>query len=202
MILTGPPDRMPGKIYVRMAQALLVMDVQNNIVSRIEHPGELLINLENTLGAARRAGIPVIYVTVGFRPGFPEVSETNKAFRAIRSVPAYSDPQATAIHPAIAPRDGEVGVTKRRVSAFAGSDLDIVLRAGAIRHLVLTGIATSGVVLSTLREAADKDFELTVLSDCCADTDPQVHALLMEKIFPRQAAVITHQDWIASLSIQ
>jgi nicotinamidase-related amidase len=91
-------------------------------------------------------------------------------------------------------------VTKRRVSAFAGSDLDFVLRAGGIDSLVLTGIATSGVVLSTLRQAADLDFELTVLSDACADGDEEVHRVLIEKVFPRQAAVITVADWAGGLA--
>jgi nicotinamidase-related amidase len=81
------------------------------------------------------------------------------------------------------------------VSAFAGSDLDVVLRAGEVRSLVLCGIATSGVVLSTVRAAADMDYELTVLADCCADGDPEVHRVLLEKVFPRQAAVLGVADW-------
>ena len=64
-----------------------------------------------------------------------------------------------------------------------------------IRHLTLTGIATSGVVLSTLREAADKDYELSVLSDACADMDAEVHQMLLTKVFPRQAAVKAVVDW-------
>ena len=90
-------------------------------------------------------------------------------------------------------------VTKRRVSAFAGSDLEVILRAHRIEHLVLTGFATSGVVLSTLREAADKDYRLSVLSDGCADLDEEVHNVLLNKIFPRQAEVMTAQQWAAGL---
>lgn len=65
--------------------------------------------------------------------------------------------------------------------------------------LVLCGIATSGVVLSTLRQAADLDFDLTVLADGCADADPEVHRVLLEKVFPRQAAVVTTADWVGGL---
>jgi hypothetical protein len=65
--------------------------------------------------------------------------------------------------------------------------------------LILGGIATSGVVLSTLREAADKDFALTVLSDACLDADPEVHRVLMEKVFPRQANVLTVDAWTDTL---
>jgi nicotinamidase-related amidase len=85
------------------------------------------------------------------------------------------------------------------VSSFAGSDLDVILRARGIDKLILTGIATSGVVLSTLREAADKDYRLVVLSDACLDADPEVHRVLVEKVFPRQADVLTVSEWAATL---
>ncbi len=81
------------------------------------------------------------------------------------------------------------------MSAFTGSDLEVILRAQQIQHIVLAGIATSGVVLSTLREAADKDYMITVLSDCCADRDEEVHRVLTTKMFPRQAEVMTAEEW-------
>lgn len=84
-------------------------------------------------------------------------------------------------------------------SAFSGSDLELVLRSRGIGHLVLTGIATSGVVLSTLRQAADLDYRLTVLADACYDPDPEVHQLLTAKVFPRQADVVTIDEWSTTL---
>ena len=93
-------------------------------------------------------------------------------------------------------------VTKKRISAFAGSDLEYVLRARSIAHLVIGGIATSGVVLSTLRQASDLDFRATVLRDACADTDDEVHRVLLDKVFPRQARVITVDEWTAQLDEQ
>jgi nicotinamidase-related amidase len=62
------------------------------------------------------------------------------------------------------------------------------------------GIATSGVVLSTLRQAADLDYRLTVLADGCGDGDPEVHRVLTEKVFPRQADGTTVDDWISALA--
>jgi nicotinamidase-related amidase len=90
-------------------------------------------------------------------------------------------------------------VTKRRIGAFAGSDLEIVLRSAGIEALVLAGVATSGVVLSTVRLAADMDYRLTVLADGCADADPEVHRVLTGKVFPRQATVQTVAAWVESL---
>jgi nicotinamidase-related amidase len=179
--------------------ALLVMDVQRGIVDRFGEDTEYLPRLRRAVDAARAGGIPVIYVVVGFRPGYPEVSARNKSFGAISGTGAFTgqDPSAE-VHPDVAPQPGDVVVTKKRVSAFAGSDLDMVLRAGEVDTLVLTGIATSGVVLSTVRQAADLDYGLVVLEDACLDGDPEVHRVLTEKVFPRQADVLTVDKWVAS----
>jgi nicotinamidase-related amidase len=172
--------------------ALLIMDVQTGVVKRLQNEEEYLSGIKSAVDEAHKRQIPVIYVVVGFRPGFPEVSPNNKAFKELRGDLAQNliDPR-----PAIVPTEGDIVVTKRRVSAFSGSDLEIVLRAQGTRHLVLAGIATSGVVLSTVREAADRDFKLTVLADLCADFDPEVHTLLLEKVLTKQAEVMTSEQW-------
>jgi nicotinamidase-related amidase len=182
-------------------EALLVMDIQNGIVERYgDQTGPLLSTLEKALAGARTAHVPIIFVRVAFRLGVPEASTRNKTFAALAGSAAFDElASATQIHDRLSPREGEVIVTKRRVSAFAGSDLDVVLRARNIDALVLCGIATSGVVLSTLRQAADLDYTLTVLSDGCADADDEVHRVLLEKVFVRQATVLTTKDWIQSL---
>jgi nicotinamidase-related amidase len=177
---------------------LLVMDVQRGIVERFAEDGGYLERLSQAIAAARAAGIPVVYVTVSFRPGHPEISARNLTFSAIAAAGGFDEGSPTAeIHPAVAPGPGDVVVTKRRVSAFAGSDLEVILRSLGAGTLVLTGIATSGVVLSTLRQAADLDYRLIVLADACLDRDPEVHRVLIEKVFPRQAAVHSVAQWAA-----
>jgi nicotinamidase-related amidase len=184
-----------------MTSALLIMDVQRGIVDRFGSDEGLLARLGRAAAAARAADIQVVYVVVGFRPGYPEVSERNKSFAAIAGSGRFSDSDpGAAIHPVVAPEPGEITVTKRRVSAFAGSDLDVVLRSASVDHLILAGIATSGVVLSTLRQAADLDYRLTVLADGCLDADPEVHQVLVHKVFPRQADVVDIATWSAGLA--
>jgi nicotinamidase-related amidase len=177
--------------------ALLVMDMQEGIVTRYLQTSDLLTPVISSIEAARASSIPVIYVTVGFRPGSPEISPNNKIFAAVKQRQSSSSALAMSmeVHPAIAPQPTDIVVTKRRVSAFSGSDLDMILRAQGISHLVLCGIATSGVVLSTLREAADKDYQLTVLSDCCFDGDEEVQRVLLSKVFPMQAEVVQSEAW-------
>jgi nicotinamidase-related amidase len=173
--------------------ALLIMDVQPGVLDRLQNKDEYLAKVTAAVDAAHQKQIPVVYVVVGFRPGMPEASDRNKSFGG-----ALKELASKMInpHPALTPEGEDIVVVKRRVSAFSGSDLEVILRAKHIRHLVLAGIATSGVVLSTVREAADKDYQLTVLSDLCADLDAEVQSILVNKVFPRQAAVITSEQWI------
>ena len=79
---------------------------------------------------------------------------------------------------------------KTRVGPFGSTDLHEQLQAQRIDTLVLAGISTSGVVLSTVREAHDRDCRLIVLADLCADRDAEVHEVLTGKVFPGQAEVI------------
>ena len=177
------------------------MDVQNGVVRRFANNLRAMEPFQRAVAAARGARIPVIFIRVAFRDGYPEVSPRNKSFSAIsgRGGMTFSD-VSTQIHDSVAPRSDEAVVNKLRVSAFTGSDLEVMLRARGIETLVLAGIATSGVVLSTPREAADRDYALVVLSDACLDADPEVHRVLVEKIFPRQAEVMTVATWAGSLS--
>ncbi|MHA6532166.1 cysteine hydrolase family protein [Paenibacillus sp. BAC0078] len=186
----------PGK------SALLIMDMQNSVVSRFVDNEKALLPFQKAIEAARSHAIAVIYVRVAFRAGYPEISSRNKMFAEIasRAGTAAAPEAAMQISESVQPRPDEPIVTKVRVSAFAGSDLEVILRSRQIDTLILSGISTSGVVLSTLREAADKDFALTVLSDACIDADPEVHRVLTEKVFPRQAEVVTVDAWADSLS--
>jgi len=186
---------MPGSRPV-----LLVMDFQHGIVESVADPS-VLDAASRAVKAARVSGIPVMFVRVAFRPGYPEAAASNAAFGAMaeRGDAMTQDHPATQVHAALEPRSDEPVIVKRRVSAFSGSDLDVLLRAAGAGTLVLAGIATSGVVLSTLRQAADLDYRLIVLSDACADRDPEVHRVLLEKVFPRQALVTETDEWIQSL---
>jgi nicotinamidase-related amidase len=176
------------------ATALLVIDVQQGILDRFPFGAAYLDHVHGAVETARAIAIPVIYVRIAFRPGAPEVGAHLERFAAFARTMPEDDP-TSAIHPAVAPRPDEVTITRRRPSAFTGTDLDQVLRAQAIDHLVLTGNATSGGILFTLLAAADRDYRLTVLSDCCADFDQSVHDLLTTRIFPAHADVTTLDQW-------
>jgi nicotinamidase-related amidase len=175
------------------------MDYQAGIVSIYVKDQDMPARAASVLNQARRSGMAVIYVQVGFRPKFPEINPRNPLLSYIKHSAQHQKlftGPAGAIDTSVAPEGDDIIVTKHRVSAFAGTDLDMILRAKDIDTLILFGISTSGVVLSTVRHAADADYRLIVIKDCCADQDPAVHACLVEKVFPRQATVVSAGEFL------
>jgi nicotinamidase-related amidase len=185
-------------------EALLVMDIQQGVVGRFGGDDDLLARLRRAIAGARQAGVLVVFVRVAFRPGYPEVPPPGDDPRKIPGL--VRDPDETfvdgkpsaAVHTALEPRPEDVVVVKKRISAFVGSDLEVILRSHGIRRVALTGIGTSGVVLSTLTDAVDRDYEVTVLADGCADSDEVLHRTLIERLFPRRAGVATVDEWVRS----
>lgn len=181
--------------------AVLFMDFQTGILTRVADQAEALQQRARTvLESARGAGALVAYVRIGFRPGYPEISDRNPMLAAAKQsgMMRVNGPE-TQISRELAPLETEPVIVKHRVGAFQGTDLETILRARKIDTLVLLGIATSGVVLSTLRFAADIDYRVVVASNGCADADPEVHRVLMEKVFPRQATVTTTDEIVQAL---
>jgi nicotinamidase-related amidase len=170
------------------------MDYQPGILERAGDAGELLARMLAAIDLARAAGVTIGYVRVGLTDAErAAVPDRNKTFSALPTVgsPMHADAPETAVHPAVAPADGDIVVRKRRVGPFTTTDLNEQLAARGINTLVLAGISTSGVVLSTIRHAADADYRIYVLADATFDPDPEVHHVLMTKVFPRQAWIVT-----------
>jgi len=163
----------------RSKAAVIIMDYQIRILDSLpkERLPELLKRANIVLAKARQKGVPVIYVEVIRGERTPEME----------------------IHSDIKPKAGETVLTKRRVGPFSTTNLDEILKKQGIDTLVLMGVSTSGCVLSTVRWAYDIDYQLIVLSDCCADRDDEVQRVLMEKIFTRMTKVITSQEFIEAL---
>jgi nicotinamidase-related amidase len=187
----------------KSSTALLIADFYAEQMSKLPHAVNRKC-LERTLAlrqAARTARILVCYSATVFRAGYVEVSERNKAFseRKRTGGPAIGDP-LKVIHPQMQPAEGEPVVSKHRVNAMFRTDLQMILGAHNIDTLILLGFATSGVILSTTRYAADADYRLFVVEDCCADAEPAVHDFLCAKIFPRQADVVQSADLIKALA--
>ncbi|KIW63110.1 hypothetical protein PV04_09986 [Phialophora macrospora] len=181
--------------------ALLVCDVQNGIVSRlISHKTQAYLeSVAKTIAAARKANVKTIFVRVAFRPGYPEVAASNTSVAGVRASGGFLENDvSTEIHAAIAPRADDIVVTKRRRSAFHGTDLDMTLRCLGVQTLVMAGLSTSGVVLSTVRQGLDMDYGFVVLEDLCMDPEPDIHDACI-KVLGKQARIVNSTEWIAEL---
>jgi nicotinamidase-related amidase len=184
--------------------ALLVLDCQRPLVQgyAADSPA-YLSKAASVIARARNAGVPVIFVRVGFRPNFPEVAGTNAIFCGARQGGMFvRGDQAFDIPEEIAPMEQDIVIEKHRISAFEGTDLSMVLRAGRIETIAMFGIATSGVVLSTLCHAADLDYRIVILEDLCADSDPEVHRVLIEKVLANQATVVSAAEFVEALQLE
>lgn len=192
----------PQKLNPRQT-ALLVMDYQPGILDQLSDRDALLATAAEAIATVRRHGGHVGYVRVAFRDEDIEAMPASSGMAARvaqRGQGLHADSPATAVHEAVAPQDGDIVVRKVRVGAFSTTDLDEQLRRRGVDTLILAGISTSGVLLSTVRDGYDRDYRLYVLADASADPNPEVHAFLTEKVLPRQAEVITSSELDGLLS--
>jgi nicotinamidase-related amidase len=181
--------------------ALLVMDYQNGIMGRVSDGAALLAAARETIDLVRGQGGQIGYVRVGFADGeAPTGTMGSRIGAEAARTTFHADAPATQVHDEVAPQDGDIVVRKTRVGPFLTTDLDAQLRSRGVDTLLLAGISTSGVVLSTVRDGHDRDYRLIVISDLCADPEPDIHEFLVGRIFPRQAEVIDRAELQASLS--
>jgi nicotinamidase-related amidase len=184
--------------------AVLSLDIQAALVAiYTKQSPEFVPMVASVIAHTRKVHASLLHVRVGFRPGYPEISERNRLLAAMKSNPQHRqifEGDFGAIHSAAAPEADEVVITKRRVSAFHGTDLSVVLRSKEIDTVVLFGIATSGVVLSTALEATDLDYDVFVVRNCCADLDADVHSCVLDKLLSQRATVLTAAELADTLN--
>ncbi|MEV4173125.1 cysteine hydrolase [Nonomuraea sp. NPDC049709] len=174
--------------------ALLVMDFQPAILALLPESDRdaLLGRMEMVISDIRARGGTVAYVRVGFTEAdWAAIPATNRSFAPIAQhrLLHHADPD-TAVHERLAPQDGDILVRKIRYGGLSTTDLDQRLRARGISTLIIAGISTSGVVLSTVLDAADRDYRLYVLADAVADPDPETHDVLLQQVFPARAHIL------------
>lgn len=174
-----------------MKTALIVGDLQRGITGAFAFSQRVLAPIGELLPRARAAGVLVVFVRIAFRPNradLPADSALFESFFEARDVFHEGMPGTEVAFPVLAE---DVVILKRRASAFAGTDLELVLRARGVEHLAVAGVATSAMVAATCYDAADRGYRVTVLRDGCADPDAAVNDFFMDKVFPSRGHDIT-----------
>jgi nicotinamidase-related amidase len=157
--------------------------MHNVIVDRVPAAmrEKVVPNVRRVLDAARAAGVQVIYVAVGRRRDFMSPRNRFSGATGFITNPAEEAERMRFVD-AVTPRDDEPVVRKPRISAFYGTELQSMLAARDIDTIVLTGVATPFVVESTARYAADADYRVIVLEDCCGAFSEEDHASAIKSL--------------------
>jgi len=172
--------------------AVLVIDMQNDFGSpggMFDRAGvdigpirQAVAPTARVLAAARRAGLPVIYLTMQHRADLSDMGDLLAPHRLKHAPLNVGAPETggggrvligggwgTAIVPDLAPEPGDIVVPKHRYSGFFETPLDGILRGRGIRSLVVTGCTTSVCVDSTIRDAMFRDYRCLLLEDCTGE---------------------------------
>ncbi|WP_141055576.1 cysteine hydrolase family protein [Tepidiphilus succinatimandens] len=182
--------------------ALLVIDMQRDFcalggyadqvgmdVSRLRAPIPVIQTL---LDRARGLGMLVVHTREGHRADLSDLPEPKRRRAEASGAPIGSSGQLGRLlvrgefgHDLIdelQPCTGEPVVDKPGYSAFAHTDLELILRCRGIEQLILTGVTTEVCVASTLRQAIDLGFDCLTVRDACASSDPQLHTAALAMI--------------------
>lgn len=186
----GVNTRIP--VIVPAQTALVVMHYQTDILGLFPSvAATLLANTRKLCDAARAKDVRVYFAKIQFGPGYPEVSPLNKNGQGIKQLGLFIDDK---IAPELGQQANEPLIIAHRASVFFGTDLQARLSAQGIETLIMVGIASTGVVLSSIAYASDADFRLLTVKDCCYDPDQIVHEHLFSTAFDSRTTVLSLAD--------
>ena len=194
-----------------LKSALLIMDLQNEMVdpngyfgaagmAKVVAERGVVENTRRVLERARAAGVDVVFVRLAFREDYADslsLAPRVAKFKAAKA--AIAGTWGTEFPDALKPLPHEMIVTKQAVNPFFNTGLLTWLLTRDVRRLVLCGVSTNAVVEATARYADDAGFRVTVLEDCCAAGNIEMHRFAVEKILPMFGEVSSGAQYIESL---
>jgi ureidoacrylate peracid hydrolase len=188
--------------------ALLVIDVQNDFCAKggyydktgadISGAQPAIERLVSFVDQAREAGVRIIFARCDYDPVYVSETQSARSKRVGWDIPYCRSGTWGAEFYRVAPRPGELIVTKHRYDAFHGTDLELILRTNKVQSLLFAGVATNVCVESTLRSAYMRDFHSVLVADCCAARDAQVHEATLENV-RRHFGVVANADDVAGI---
>jgi nicotinamidase-related amidase len=187
---------------IRAKTAVLSMDIQRATVRRSSMFQERNVGqaAKSVLESARKNGVLIFHVVIDYQPDF--FSTRNKFLQTVRipvlSAPGVDVAQLLEIVDEVKPVGHEPVIRKPRMNPFFGTPLESMLRSRDIDTVVLMGVATEFVVEAAARHAADADFRVIVLEDCCAAFSDEAHRVSLQ-IMDHLATLATSADFLQSV---
>lgn len=201
-------------IYPSGRTALVVVDATNDFISEggKGYPGlrgvldevGTVVNMKRVLEAARAAGIQVLHAPMETQPWdygpWKHRTPSHEGMFAAQLFQAGT--WGARFHPDFVPAEGEVVVTPHKTfDAFHGTDLDTQLRQRDIDHVIVCGLTTNTCVDSTGRDAVEKGYTVTFVSDAVATFTMDMHRATIELNWPRYAHhILSADDLLAELA--
>jgi nicotinamidase-related amidase len=175
--------------------AILTLDIQQGLLDLAPDAQAVVPAAVQVTGYGREQDMLIIHVGIGFEPGYPEIPATSPLWGKLRDRGLFVKGSPSAQIPSTLRDASDTVLYKQRVSGFTETPLDMILRSKGIKTLVLMGISTSHIVFSTMRNAIEKDYACVIIRDGCYDTEQDVHDVLLEKVFAREATVMTAAEF-------
>ena len=171
----------------------LVCDMLNDLVhedgpSKKTYGPELarrntVANTAEAIRKAREAGVKIGYVRIGFSADYRECPPNSRIFQGAKKAGMFKlGGWGTEVHPALAPQPGDFDIIKHRVSPFYATSLEAILQAQQIKRLYVSGVSSSGAVLSAAKDGHDRGYDVFVLDDCCCALNESQHQAVIDQV--------------------
>ncbi len=174
--------------YVSKA-ALVIMHYQVDVFAILfgEQPSPLLDKCNDLIRRWRATGRPVLFPNFFLGEQYQHASKHNQLISSIVPTGYFRNAQPV---PGLAIAPDDVRYACPRASVFYGTTLDADLRARGISTLVMAGISSTGVVLSSVTWASDADYDVRLVRDCCYDPDQAAHEALFRTGYGGRVQVV------------
>ena len=187
--------RRPALLVVDVVQAYLRRD--SSLYAGVE---AALASMLRPIEAARNAALPIVYTNVAYQA---EGADGGLFYRKVPALKLFdAGSPFGAFADGVAPRPGEVVVTKQYASAFFATSLASTLQAWGVDTVIIGGFSTSGCVRATALDALQHGFAPFLVEEACGDRNPQVQAANLFDLQAKYAEVVGEAaiiDWLAKL---
>lgn len=182
---------------LRSKTAVLVMHYQNDVLDLWPSERSRLVgNTKKLCDVARDSGTPVYFLQLRFEPGYPGIPARNLMESNLAKTGKFTN---DVIAPELGVTAADHVVIGRRISAFYNTDLEQHLDRTGVDTLILAGVQSAGVVLSTIAYASDADYRIFTVKDCCYDPDTVLHEHLFKTAFKTRSEILSLQQALTRL---